>query len=65
MQEAANTSCLSDRHQRGLFALESDVLMAVPSVNLQVLAEYHNCNIVAIADNIVSQLLTAITLLTE
>jgi len=49
----------------GLLALEPDLPLVVPGVNPQVLAEYRNRNIVAIADSMVSQLLTAITPLTE
>ncbi len=49
----------------GLFALEPDVPLVVPGVNPQVLAEYRNRNIIAIADSMVSQLLRAITPLTE
>lgn len=63
-QEAANMGCLVI-DTSGLFALESDVPLIVPDVNPQVLAEYRNRNIVAIADSMVSQLLTAITPLTE
>ncbi|EFW11428.1 putative predicted semialdehyde dehydrogenase [Serratia symbiotica str. Tucson] len=63
-QEAANMGCLVI-DTSGLFALEPDVPLVVPGVNPQVLAEYRNRNIVAIADSMVSQLLTAITPLTE
>ncbi|CDG49115.1 aspartate-semialdehyde dehydrogenase [Serratia symbiotica] len=63
-QEAANMGCLVI-DTSGLFALEPDVPLVVPGVNPQVLAEYRNRNIVAIADIMVSQLLTAITPLTE
>ncbi|NIG98542.1 MAG: aspartate-semialdehyde dehydrogenase [Serratia symbiotica] len=63
-QEAANMGCLVI-DTSGLFALEPDVPLVVPGVNPQVLAEYRNRNIVAIADSMVSQLLTAITALTE
>ena len=49
----------------GLFAMEPDVPLVVPGVNPQVLADYRNRNIVAVADSMVSQLLTAIKPLTE
>ncbi len=39
--------------------------LVVPGVNPQVLADYRNRNIVAVADSMVSQLLTAIKPLTE
>lgn len=62
--EAANMGCLVI-DTSGYFALEPDVPLVVPSVNPQVLADYRNRNIVAIADSMVSQLLTAIKPLTE
>ena len=43
-----------------LFALEPDVPLVVPDVNPHVLADYRNRNIISVADNLVSQLLTAI-----
>jgi aspartate-semialdehyde dehydrogenase len=46
-------------------AMEPDVPLVVPGVNQQVLADYRNRNIVAVADSMVSQLLTAIKPLTE
>ncbi len=49
----------------GLFAMEPDIPLVVPSVNPQVLADYRNRNIVAVADSLTSQLLTAIKPLTE
>ncbi|MEG0434236.1 MAG: aspartate-semialdehyde dehydrogenase, partial [Morganella sp. (in: enterobacteria)] len=49
----------------GLFALEPDVPLVVPSVNPQVLGEYRNRNLIALADSSVSQLLTAIRPLVE
>jgi aspartate-semialdehyde dehydrogenase len=62
--EAANLGCLvidsSDQ-----FALEHDVPLVVPGVNPQVLTEYRNRNIVAVANSLTSQLLTAIKPLTE
>ncbi|NIG87372.1 aspartate-semialdehyde dehydrogenase [Serratia symbiotica] len=64
VQEAANMGCLVI-DTSGLFALEPEVPLVVPGVNPQVLAEYRNRNIVAIADSMVSQLLTAMTPLTE
>lgn len=62
--EAANMGCLVI-DTSGYFALEPDVPLVVPGVNPQVLADYRNRNIVAIADSMVSQLLTAIKPLTE
>lgn len=44
----------------GLFAMEPDVPLVVPTVNPAVLADYRNRNIIAVADSQVSQLLTAI-----
>lgn len=49
----------------GLFALEPDVPLVVPSVNPQALSEYRNRNLIALADSTVSQLLTAIRPLVE
>ncbi|MDK7736089.1 aspartate-semialdehyde dehydrogenase [Providencia stuartii] len=43
----------------GVFALEPDVPLVVPSVNPHVLADYRNRNIIALADSYVSQLLSA------
>lgn len=45
--------------------MEPDIPLVVPSVNPQVLADYRNRNIVAVADSLTSQLLTAIKPLTE
>ncbi|CNI08753.1 aspartate-semialdehyde dehydrogenase [Yersinia aldovae] len=63
-EEAANAGCLVI-DSSGLFAMEPDVPLVVPSVNPQVLAEYRNRNIVAVADSLTCQLLTAIKPLTE
>ncbi|AVJ18623.1 aspartate-semialdehyde dehydrogenase [Serratia rhizosphaerae] len=62
--DAGNMGCLVI-DSSGLFALEPDVPLVVPGVNPQVLADYRNRNIVAVADGMVSQLLTAIKPLTE
>ncbi len=43
----------------GVFALDPDVPLVVPSVNSHVLADYRNRNIISLADSYVSQLLTA------
>lgn len=59
-QDAVNMGCLVI-DSSGLFALEQDVPLVVPGVNHQVLTEYRNRNIIAIADSMVSQLLIAIT----
>lgn len=63
-EEAGNAGCLVI-DSSGLFAMEPDVPLVVPSVNPQVLADYRNRNIVAVADSLTSQLLTAIKPLTE
>lgn len=62
--DAGNMGCLVI-DSSSLFALEPDVPLVVPGVNPQVLADYRNRNIVAVADGMVSQLLTAIKPLTE
>lgn len=62
--EAANMGCLVI-DSSGYFALAHDVPLVVPSVNPQLLVDYRNRNIVAVADSMVSQLLTAIKPLTE
>ncbi|VTR48469.1 USG-1 protein [Serratia fonticola] len=62
--DAGNMGCLVI-DTSGHFALEPDVPLVVPGVNPQVLADYRNRNIVAVADSMVSQLLTAIKPLTE
>lgn len=58
-EEAGNAGCLVI-DSSDLFALEPDVPLVVPGVNTHVLADYRNRNIVAVADNLVSQLLLAI-----
>ena len=58
-EEAASQGCLVI-DSSDLFALEPDVPLVVPDVNPQVLADYRNRNIISVADNLVSQLLTAI-----
>lgn len=63
-EEAANAGCLVI-DSSGLFALEPDVPLVVPGVNPHVLGDYRNRNIVALADSLTSQLLTAIKPLTE
>jgi aspartate-semialdehyde dehydrogenase len=62
-EEAGNAGCLVI-DSSGLFAMEPDVPLVVPGVNPQVLADYRNRNIVAVADSLTSQLLTAIKPLT-
>ncbi|UVK77631.1 MAG: putative semialdehyde dehydrogenase Usg [Sodalis sp. Fse] len=44
----------------GLFALESDVPLVVPGVNDDMLADYRQRNIMAVADSLTSQLLLAV-----
>ncbi|EHD20741.1 MULTISPECIES: aspartate-semialdehyde dehydrogenase [Brenneria] len=63
-QEAGDAGCLVI-DSSGLFALEPDVPLVVPGVNAHALADYRNRNIVAVADSLTSQLLTAIKPLTE
>jgi len=63
-EEAANQGCLVI-DSSGLFAMENDIPLVVPSVNPDVLMHYRNRNIVAVADSLTSQLLTAIKPLTE
>jgi len=58
-EEAAGAGCLVIDSSE-LFALSPDVPLVVPDVNPQVLADYRNRNISSVADNLVSQLLTAI-----
>lgn len=58
-KEAAGAGCLVIDSSE-LFALSPDVPLVVPDVNPQVLADYRNRNIISVADNLVSQLLTAI-----
>ncbi|TPG63386.1 aspartate-semialdehyde dehydrogenase [Ewingella americana] len=62
--EAANQGCLVI-DSSGLFAMEHDIPLVVPGVNPDSLAHYRNRNIVAVADSLTSQLLTAIKPLTE
>ncbi|OSN06086.1 aspartate-semialdehyde dehydrogenase [Lonsdalea iberica] len=62
--EAANAGCLVI-DSSGLFAQEPDVPLVVPGVNSQVLADYRNRNLVAVADSLTSQLLKAVKPLTE
>lgn len=63
-EEAGNAGCLVIDGS-GLFAMEPDVPLVVPGVNPQALADYRNRNIVAVADSLTSQLLTAIKPLIE
>lgn len=63
-EEAANSGCLVIDNS-GLFSLEPDVPLVVPGVNDHTLAEYRNRNIIAIADSLTSQLLTAVKPLSE
>ncbi|OUY18667.1 aspartate-semialdehyde dehydrogenase [Yersinia pestis subsp. microtus bv. Altaica] len=63
-EEAGNAGCLVI-DSSGLFAMEPAIPLVVPSVNPQGLADYRNRNIVAVADSLTRQLLTAIKPLTE
>lgn len=58
-EQAAQAGCLVI-DSSGLFALEPDVPLVVPGVNSEVLADYRNRNIVAVANSLTAQLLTAI-----
>lgn len=62
--DATNAGCLVI-DSSGLFALEPDVPLVVPDVNPYVLADYRNRNVVAVADSLTSQLLTALRPLME
>lgn len=62
--EAAAAGCLVV-DVSGLFALEPDVPLVVPGVNDDVLADYRNRNMVAVADTLTSQLLLAVKPLTD
>lgn len=63
-EEAANAGCLVI-DSSGLFSLEPDVPLVVPDVNPSVLSDYRNRNLVAVADSLTSQLLTALKPLIE
>ncbi|WP_118986385.1 aspartate-semialdehyde dehydrogenase [Photorhabdus sp. CRCIA-P01] len=58
-EQAAEAGCLV-LDSSGLFAMEPDVPLVVPGVNPHALADYRNRNIVALADCMTSQVLTAI-----
>lgn len=58
-EEAGNAGCLVI-DSSDAFALEADVPLVVPSVNPHALAEFRNRNIVAVADSLTCQLLTAV-----
>ncbi|WP_445497241.1 aspartate-semialdehyde dehydrogenase [Photorhabdus sp. SF281] len=58
-EQAAEAGCLV-LDSSGLFAMEPDVPLIVPGVNPHALADYRNRNIVALADCMTSQVLTAI-----
>ncbi len=59
VEEASNAGCLII-DLSGLFALEPDVPLVVPEVNPFVLADYRNRNVIAVANSLTSQLLTAL-----
>lgn len=59
VEEATNSGCLVI-DLSGMFALEPDVPLVVPEVNPFALADYRNRNLVAVADSLTSQLLTAL-----
>lgn len=59
VEKATEEGCLVI-DSSGLFAMEPDVPLVVPGVNPHVLADYRNRNIIALADSMTSQVLTAI-----
>lgn len=59
IDDATNAGCLVI-DSSGLFALEPDVPLVVPEVNPNVLADYRNRNVIAVADSLTSQLLAAL-----
>ncbi|SQI96225.1 Aspartate-semialdehyde dehydrogenase [Klebsiella oxytoca] len=59
VEEATNAGCLVI-DLSGLFALEPDVPLVVPDVNPFVLADYRNRNVIAVANSLTSQLLSAL-----
>ncbi|MCC8464924.1 aspartate-semialdehyde dehydrogenase [Photorhabdus bodei] len=59
VEKATEEGCLVIDNS-GLFAMEPDVPLVVPGVNPDVLADYRNRNIIALADSMTSQVLTAI-----
>ncbi len=63
-EDAGNAGCLVI-DSSGIFSMEPDIPLIVPSVNPHALADYRNRNIIAVADSLTSQLLTAIKPLTE
>ncbi len=64
VEEATNAGCLVI-DSSGLFSLEPDVPLVVPDVNPFVLSDYRNRNLVAVADSLTSQLLSALKPLIE
>ncbi|NRN30411.1 aspartate-semialdehyde dehydrogenase [Photorhabdus heterorhabditis] len=58
-EKAAEEGCLVI-DSSGLLAMEPDVPLVVPGVNPHALADYRNRNIIALADSMTSQVLTAI-----
>ncbi|TNH42725.1 aspartate-semialdehyde dehydrogenase [Photorhabdus luminescens] len=59
VEKATEEGCLVI-DSSGLFAMEPDVPLVVPGVNPHALADYRNRNIIALADSMTSQVLTAI-----
>lgn len=59
VEEATNAGC-TVIDLSGLFALEPDVPLVVPDVNPFVLADYRNRNVIAVANSLTSQLLSAL-----
>ncbi|MEY8711446.1 aspartate-semialdehyde dehydrogenase [Mangrovibacter phragmitis] len=64
VEEATNAGCVVI-DSSSLFALEPDVPLVVPDVNPFVLADYRNRNVVAVADSLTCQLLSAVKPLIE
>lgn len=63
-QDAADSGCVVI-DTSGYFSAQPHIPLITPQVNNTVLADYRNGNIVAIANSIVSQLLRAVTAITE
>lgn len=61
---AAESGCLVIDNS-GVFSMEPDVPLVIPSVNPSVLADYRNRNIIAVGNSLTGQLLTAVKPLIE
>lgn len=63
-EQAGDAGCLVI-DSSGVFALEPDVPLIIPGVNDDVLVDYRNRNIIAVAESLTSQLLVAVKPLAE